>query len=107
MIKVSVLYPNEKNARFDLRYYVDTHMPMSIRLLSTHPGYRGYSVERGVNGLIPGVDAAYTVICYFLFDSIESFNAALAPHAAVLQGDVQNFTDIKPIFQVSEILVSG
>ena len=107
MIKISVLYPNQKNARFDLDDYVDKHMPFSIKLLSTHPGYRGYSAERGINGLVPGEETAYTVICYFLFDSIDSFNAALAPHAAVLQGDAPNFTDIQPIFQVSEVLISG
>lgn len=34
MIKISILYPNNKGARFDMRYYVDTHMPLSIELLS-------------------------------------------------------------------------
>jgi uncharacterized protein (TIGR02118 family) len=107
VIKINVLYPNRKNAKFDIGYYLEKHMPLSIQLLSPHPGYRGYSVERGINGLAPGVDAAYTIICYFMFDSIESFNAALAPHAATLQGDVPNYTDVQPIFQVSEVLISG
>jgi uncharacterized protein (TIGR02118 family) len=107
MIKINVLYPNRKEARFDLAYYVDKHMPLSIKLLSAHAGYRGYSVERGISGLVPGEDARYAVICYFLFDSIEDFNAALAPHAEVLQGDIPNFTDIQPLFQVSEVVMSG
>jgi hypothetical protein len=29
MIKISILYPNTKGLRFDMRYYVDTHMPLS------------------------------------------------------------------------------
>jgi hypothetical protein len=47
MTKISVLYPNQKNAQFDIEYYLEKHMPLSIKLLSAHPGYRGYSVERG------------------------------------------------------------
>ncbi len=104
--KINVLNPNRKNTQFDIGYYLEKHVPLSIKLLSVHPGYRGYSVERGINGLVPGEDTAYAVICRFLFDSIESFNAALAPHAAVLQGDVPNFSHIQPIFLVSEVLIS-
>jgi len=29
-IKISILYPNKPGARFDMRYYVETHMPRSI-----------------------------------------------------------------------------
>jgi hypothetical protein len=28
------------------------------------------------------------------------------PHAAVLQGDMPNYTDIAPIIQISEVLLS-
>ncbi|MEQ1543442.1 EthD family reductase [Methyloglobulus sp.] len=71
MLKISILYPNTKGSRFDLPYYVDTHMPMSIKLLSTHPGFKGVSVERGLSGGIPGTNAAYIAMCHFLFDSVE------------------------------------
>jgi uncharacterized protein (TIGR02118 family) len=106
MIKISILYPNNRGSRFDLRYYVETHMPKSIELLSAHPGFRGVCVERGTSGAIPGTDAAYIAMCNFLFDSVEDFMAAFAPHAAVLQGDIQNYTDIEPVIQVNEILIS-
>ena len=106
MTKISILYPNDKGSRFDMRYYVDTHMPLSIDLLSTHPGFKGVSVERGLGGAEPGTDAAYIAMCHFLFDSIEDFMAAFLPHAAMLQGDMPNYTDIKPAIQVSEVLVS-
>ena len=33
MIQVTVLYPNMPGSRFDLEYYLNTHMPMSGRLL--------------------------------------------------------------------------
>lgn len=106
MIKISILYPNNPSARFDMGYYIDTHMPLSIRLLSAHSGFKGVSVERGLGGAVPGTDAAYIAMCHFLFDSAEYFMAAFTPHAAVLQGDMPNYTDIEPIIQISEVLIS-
>ena len=106
MIKISILYPNNKGARFDMRYYIDTHMPLSIGLLSTHSGFKGVSVERGIGGAIPGTDAAYVAMCHFLFDSADDFMAAFIPHAAVLQGDMRNYTDIEPVIQINEVLIT-
>lgn len=106
MIKISILYPNTPGSRFDLRYYVEVHMPRSIELLGAHPGFRGVSVERGVGGGQPGTDAAYVAMCHFLFDSADEFMEAFAPHAAELQGDMPNYTDIAPTIQVNEVLIS-
>lgn len=106
MIKISIMYPNTPSSRFDMGYYIDTHMPLSIGLLSAHSGFKGVSVERGVGGAIPGMDAAYIAICHFLFNSADEFMAAFAPHAAMLQGDMPNYTDIEPIIQISEVLIS-
>jgi uncharacterized protein (TIGR02118 family) len=106
MTKISILYPNNKGSRFDMSYYVDIHMPMSIALLSTHPSFKGVSVERGIGGAEPGADATYLAMCHFLFNSMEDFLAAFAPHAATLQGDMPNYTDIKPVVQVSQVVIS-
>ncbi len=106
MIKISILYPNTPGARFDMDYYVKKHMPMSIELLGTHPGFKSVSVERGLGGAAPGTDAAYTAMCHFHFDSVESFMAAFSPNAATLQADIPNYTDVVPIIQVNEVLIS-
>jgi len=106
MIKISILYPNNPNVWFDLSYYLDKHMPLSIRLLSANSGFEGVSVECGLGGAMPGTEAAYIVMCHFLFNSAEDFMAAFDPHAAVLQGDMPNYTDIEPIIQISEVLIS-
>lgn len=105
MIKVSILYPNKKGSRFDFSYYIETHMPMSIGFFSAHPGYRGVSVEHGLGGGIPGTEATYIALCHFLFDSTENFIAAFTPHAATLQGDMPNYTDIEPVIQFSQVLI--
>lgn len=106
MIRISILYPNREGARFDLSYYVDRHMPVSIGLLSAHPGFRGVSVEHGLGGAVPGSAPAYIALCHFLFDTIEDFLAAFMPHAEALQADMPNYTDIEPVIQFSDVLIS-
>ena len=39
------------------------------------------------------------------FDSAEVFATAFAPHAAELQGDAPNYTNIQPVVQISEVLM--
>src|SRR5262245_53873107 len=104
MIKVSILYPNTAGSRFDFDYYVKTHMPMSIRLLGTR--IHGVSVERGSAGVEPGSAPAFVALCHFTCADRQSFEAAFLPHAAVLQGDMPNYTDIVPIIQFSEIALA-
>jgi hypothetical protein len=57
MVKISILYPN--TGRFDMDYYLNTHMPRSIELLGKGGGYRGVSVERGLGGASPGSAPAH------------------------------------------------
>ena len=106
MTKISIMYPNHPSTRFDMHYYVETHMPMSIRLLSSHTGFESVSVEKGIGGAIPGVEPAYIAMCHYLFDSADHFLAAFSAHAGVLQGDMPNYTDIEPVIQVSEVLLA-
>ncbi|MDQ3250208.1 MAG: EthD family reductase [Chloroflexota bacterium] len=103
MVKISSLYPNKPGARFDMNYYLNTHMPMSIERLSAHPGFKGVSVERGLAGGSPGSEPTYVALCHYLFDSVEDFLAAFTPHAGLLQGDMPNYTDIESIIQVSVV----
>jgi uncharacterized protein (TIGR02118 family) len=107
MTKISILYPNTKGSHFDFRYRVDKHMPLAIQLLSAHPGYQGVSVERGIAGAEPGSEAAYAASCHFLFDSAEEFTAAFTAHGAQLQADIPNYTNVEPVIQISEVLISS
>jgi uncharacterized protein (TIGR02118 family) len=106
MVRISILYPNTPGARFDLRYYVETHMPMSIRLLSTHSGFRGVSVEEGLSGTTAGSPPAFVAMGDFLLLSVEDFVAAFTPHAEVLQSDMPTYTDISPVIQFNEVLIT-
>ena len=103
MVMISILYPNKNDAKFDLEYYINIHMPASIERLSMHPGFRGVSVARGMGGGRPDSEPAYVAMCQYLFDSFEDFLAAFNPHAAFLQGDMMHYTDIESIIQISAV----
>lgn len=103
MIKISILYPNKVGGRFDMAYYLDTHMPMSIERLSAAQGFVGVSVEEGVRGEDPDSPPAYVAMCDYLFDSLDAFMSAFLPHAGLLQDDMRNYTDIAPLIQVNTV----
>jgi uncharacterized protein (TIGR02118 family) len=106
VIKIVILYPNQPGTHFDLRYYVEKHMPDSIARLSAHPGFRGVSVEGGISGAEPGSQPEYVAMCEYLFNSTQEFLDAFLPHAEILQGDIPNYTNVAPIIQINEILIT-
>ena len=104
MICCCIIYPHTATSRFDVDYYVNRHMPMTIRLLGD--ALKGVTVEAGVASTIEGVPPANAAVCRLLFDSIDSFLAAFMPHAATLQGDIPNYTDVEPVIQFNEMKIS-
>ena len=104
MIKVTVLYPNTPETRFDVEYYLQRHMPRSIELL--RPALKSVSVEIGLGGNLPSESAPFVAICAFTCESLDAFLAAFTPHAAELEGDIPNYTNAKAITQVSELRIA-
>jgi hypothetical protein len=45
-------------------------------------------------------------MCSFDFESVKDFLYAFTPHAEVLQNDIANYTDIAPVIQFSEVLIT-
>jgi uncharacterized protein (TIGR02118 family) len=103
VIKVSVMYPNAPQARFDHTYYRDKHMPMVQQKLGAH--LKSYSVDKGLAGAAPGEPAAYVAMCHMIFESVAAFQAGFGPHAKEIMADVANYTDVKPTLVISEIVV--
>ena len=101
MIKVSVLYPNSAGAKFDMKYYVTRHMPMVRELCG--PACRSIAAEGGVGGGDPGSQAPYIAAGHLTFDSVAEFQKSFGPHAPEILGDIPNYTNTKPVVQISEI----
>lgn len=103
MIKFSVLYPAGESTRFNMDYYRDTHMPMARQKLGA--ACKGMAIEQGLAGGAPGAPPAYVAMGHFYFNSVDEFQAAMAPHEAELMGDIPNYTNVQPIIQISAVKV--
>jgi uncharacterized protein (TIGR02118 family) len=103
MIKVSVLYPNEKRKKFDMDYYCNNHIPMVQEKLGA--ACKGAAIYKGLGGGEPGSPPTYIAMLHLSFDSIEAFQTSYAPHAKIIMADLPNYTDILPVSQISEEVI--
>ena len=105
MIKVSVMYPNNPGARFDHDYYRDKHMPLVKERMGAHCKF--YTVDKGLGGGPPGSAPTYIAMCHIFCDSLEAYGAGMGPHRKEITADIANYTDQKPIIQISEVVVGN
>ncbi|HYF18059.1 MAG TPA: EthD family reductase [Ramlibacter sp.] len=103
MYKISVMYPHSEGVRFDHDYYRDRHMKLVKDRLGAACKY--YTVDKGVAGGAPGAPPAFVGMCHIYADSLEDFQSGMARHGAEIMGDIPNYTDAKPVIQVSEVAV--
>lgn len=103
MIKVSFFYPNSEGSRFDLDYYIGSHVELSRKLLS--PALKGITVDHGRSGIMPGSKPPFHAVGNLIFDSVEAFYQAIEPHVELLRGDVANYSDTEAVIQISEVIL--
>ena len=103
MIKVSVMYPNGPDAHFDEAYYRDKHMPMVKQLMGDH--CKSYAVDRAIASGQDASNAPYIAMGHLFCESVEAFQAGFGPHTKEIMADIPNYTNQKPIIQMSEVLV--
>jgi len=103
MISVSVFYPHKEGSKFDMDYYMKSHIPMVQEKLGA--ALRGASIVKGLGGPEPGSSPIYTVMIHMQFDSVEAFQGAFGPHAETIMADIPNYTDVEPAFQISEVKI--
>ncbi len=102
MIKVSVMYPSAPDAKFDHAYYRDKHMPLLKERMGDYCTH--YTIDKGIAGA-GGAAAPFICMGHIFSDSIEAFQAGFGPHAQELAADVVNYTDVKPMMLISEVVV--
>jgi uncharacterized protein (TIGR02118 family) len=101
MVKVSVLYPNGADTRFDMTYYLNHHIPMVRRLLGS--ALKGASVEQGISGEEPGSPAPYVTTAHLLFESLQAFQTSFDVHARGIMEDIPKYTNSEPLIQIGEV----
>lgn len=102
MVKVTILYPNDSIANFDMDYYANKHMPMLDSLFGET--LKKIEIDRGIAGRTPADAVPYLAIGYLYFDTLEAYQEAFAPHAETILGDIPNYTNVMPTVQISEVV---
>lgn len=100
MTIVSVLYPKSSDSHFDHDYYLQKHIPLVQARWATM-GLEQVELMRGAMGP-DGAPPSFELIGLLSFESTEQFQAALAKFGAEIVGDIQNFTNVKPVIQLNE-----
>lgn len=102
MIKLIAYYKNLDGKHFNMDYYLNSHLPMLKRLAGE--ALKHIAIDKGIAGGEPNSKPFYLLVAHLYFDSIDSFQQTLAPHFAEIMSDVPNYTDIEPVFQISEVV---
>ncbi|OCL14378.1 hypothetical protein AOQ84DRAFT_351535 [Glonium stellatum] len=97
---VSILYPRETGATFDFDYYMSTHMPLVSKLWTKH-GMADWQV------FTLDSDSPYIVHALMHWESIDGFKAAIAKESAEIMQDVKNYTNLKPVTFMGDIIGSS
>ena len=103
MIKVTVLYPYDPEKTFDLDYYTGTHGPLVHRLMGPM-GLVRTEAEKGVSGTDPNSPPPFVVVGHLYFNTTDEVHEAFKTHGREVLGDIKNYTDIQPTFQIGETI---
>lgn len=88
---VNVGYPSAAGARFDMKYYLDKHMPM------VQKNWTSYGLENWTVNKYDDQTSPYMVMATLTFRDQSSFgSASKSKEAEEVFGDIPNFTDLKP-----------
>ena len=93
MIKVSFLYPNQPDQKFDLAYYTETYIPLVHRRLDGM-GLLRSEVESGLSSADPNAPPPFIAIGSLYFNTVDEVHAGFKAHGRELLGETPNFTDL-------------
>jgi uncharacterized protein (TIGR02118 family) len=98
---MTIVYQNGPDVRFDFDYYINTHMPLIMRLYGN--SISRFELRRGQ----PGADGApppYVATISIWIGDGAAFDAAQREHQAGLRADVPKFTNATLIAQRDRIV---
>jgi uncharacterized protein (TIGR02118 family) len=96
---VTVLYPAQEGATFNLDYYLKTHMPLAQKHWTKY-GLKSYKVTK-----FSTPDSVYSHGVYMEFEDYEGFQKAVqSPETKEVMGDVENFSNVKPVIVAGEVV---
>jgi uncharacterized protein (TIGR02118 family) len=103
MIKFSVLYPFGKSSRFDWDYFCNHHAPLVKSTLGK--SLKGFAIDRGISSAAPNSSPKFVAALHLYFEDFDSLRASLMPNKTI-SDDIRNYTYVKPLIQISEVVMS-
>lgn len=103
---LTILYPNRDDIKFNMQYYLHTHMPLVERDWSP-AGLLKWDVTEyalSVDGQKPAYYAGNTMIWK---DEMSYIAAFKGPASAGIFGDIPNFCNYQPIIISGNVVASG
>ncbi|KAK2015662.1 hypothetical protein LZ32DRAFT_602308 [Colletotrichum eremochloae] len=98
---VSVLYPNEADAKYDFEYYVNRHMPLAAAQWKSS-GCTSWSATK-YHPTADGKQPKYSFAGTLVFESVDAIHKALAsPETAAVMQDVPNYSNKQPVLMIGE-----
>ncbi len=102
LIKVTIMYPNDEGATFDMDYYREKHMPMLAELFGK--AMIKYEIDQGIRGRTPEDNLPFLAIGYLYFNSVPEYEKAFGLNAETILSDIPNYTNVRPVVQMSEVI---
>ncbi|RYN46677.1 hypothetical protein AA0118_g12488 [Alternaria tenuissima] len=102
-ITVTVLFPNTPDAKYDIDYYVNKHMPL-IQTLWGRYGVKSWSATKFSNE-VDGSPSLYAFGSVVVWEDHEEMkNAFSGPEAKEVMGDIVNFSNKEAVFLIGEVV---
>ncbi|KAF9871978.1 ethyl tert-butyl ether degradation EthD [Colletotrichum karsti] len=102
-VAITVLFRNEADAKYDIDYYANNHMPL-IQTQWQKYGVQGWSVTKfgnGVDGSAPQFAFGSTVV----WENHDQINKAFTgPEVEEIMKDLPKFSNTQPVFLVGEVI---
>ncbi len=100
MIRVAIMYPNKPGNEFNNDYYRLVHLSL-VQKKFTPFGLKRIELDEAK--ILEGPQKApFFAIGYLLFESTTEFLSAMKEAGDEVMADIENFTNVTPVVQVSE-----
>ncbi|RMJ16838.1 hypothetical protein CDV36_003471 [Fusarium kuroshium] len=99
---ITVLFPNEPDAKYDFDYYVSKHLPLIQERWGKY-GVKSWSATQFTSGL-DGSPSPYAFGSVVEWENADQIKTAFeGPEAAEIMGDVANFSNKQALFLLGRV----
>lgn len=95
-----VIYPKDHETTFDPEYFIETHAPMTRRILDEYT--ESMIISKGIENYPSGAPGVYFIVT-FVFKSRESFDKSDRV-AGQIHKDIENFYNKRPRLLLGEVV---